>query len=103
MNPPVELCVRGLEHSAALEAAVRGEAARLARVCGELPFCRVTIEALPGEPGLDVRVEVGLAALGGAPAARPADVYAALQAAFDDARHRLIASHVVWPAPRARP
>jgi ribosomal subunit interface protein len=94
MKLPVQVAFRGLETSAAVEAAVREKVAKLEQFSEQLMSCRVEIEQLDkhrhqGRPFL-VRIDVTLPGHELSVNQQPnEDVYVALRDAFDAMRRQL--------------
>lgn len=94
MKLPVQVAFRGLEPSAAVEAAVREKVAKLEQFCSELVACRVEVEQLDkhrqqGRP-FRVRIDVTLPGHELSVNQQPnEDVYVALRDAFDAMRRQV--------------
>jgi cold shock CspA family protein/ribosome-associated translation inhibitor RaiA len=100
MQLPLELRFHNLDHSPAVEAAVRKAAAKLERFAGDIVSCRVTIEGGPQKHHqqgnlfavrIDVRYAGGEVVASREPTAHQAheDVYVAVRDAFKAARRQL--------------
>jgi ribosome-associated translation inhibitor RaiA len=99
MKEPIQIAFRGLQHSEALAQYVLAKAARLGRRDPFVTACRVALEAPPrhGHHGKPYRVRIGLTVPGAeilvtrAPGddRRYQDLYAAIDAAFDQAGRRV--------------
>lgn len=94
MDLPLQITLRGLAHSPALEAAIREKAAKLRQFYDPLTRCRVVVE-LPARHKrqgrefvvrLELKVPGGEIAINGA---HDEDVHVALRDAFDAARRKL--------------
>lgn len=62
MRNPVEIVLRGIPHSGALERYIGEEAGKLDRVCGRILSCRVVAEALhrPRQQGAQFSVRLNI-------------------------------------------
>ncbi len=100
MQLPLELHFHNLDHSPAVEAAVRNAAAKLERFAGDIVSCRVTVEGGPHKHHqqgslfavrIDVRYAGGEVVASREPTAHQAheDVYVAVRDAFKAARRQL--------------
>lgn len=99
MQKPLQITIRDVGPSEAIDAYVRQRVAKLERFCGRLTGCRVTLEVPHRHKthGHHYRVRIELSVPGAElvlsrdPAAAKAheDAYAAIDAAFDDAQRAL--------------
>ncbi len=94
MQIPLQIVVRGLPHSEALEARIREKAAKLEEFHSRITSCRVTIEEARRhhQQGRHFQVSVDVRVPGKevvANLAHDEDVYIALRDAFDSARRQL--------------
>jgi ribosomal subunit interface protein len=94
MQLPLQVTYRGMDSSAALDAAVREKAAKLEQFHPHLVSCRVVVEetARHQTKGKPFAVHIDLKAPGGELAVtreHDSDVYVALRDAFDAARRKL--------------
>jgi len=91
---PLQITLRGVGHSAAVEAAIRERAAKLEQFHGHIISCRVVVE-LPARhkhKGKEFVVRIDLRVAGGEIAIHrdhSEDVYVALREAFDAAQRQL--------------
>lgn len=94
MNLPLQITLRGLAHSQALQTAIREKAAKLQQFHERITSCRVVVE-LPArhkQQGREFVVRLDLKVPGGEIAVHSdhhEDVWVALRDAFDAARRRL--------------
>ena len=92
MKNPVQISLRGIPHSDALETYIGQEVQRLDRVCNRIVSCHLIAEHLqaPGRRQFVVRLNLTLA---GTEVAvdrdHDTDVYMAVRSAFDAAAHQL--------------
>ncbi|MGE3376575.1 MAG: VTT domain-containing protein [Vicinamibacteria bacterium] len=94
MQLPVQVTYRGMDSSAALDAAVREKAAKLEQFHPRIMSCRVVVEEIarhqakgkPFEVRIDLKVPGGEIAV---TREHDSDVYVALRDAFDAARRKL--------------
>ncbi|MBI2960796.1 MAG: HPF/RaiA family ribosome-associated protein [Betaproteobacteria bacterium] len=94
MEVPLQVTVRNLPHSEALEARIRKKAAKLEEFHPRITSCRVTVEELRKHQhqGRQFQVSVDVRVPGRevvANLARNEDVYVALRDAFDGAKRQL--------------
>lgn len=94
MQFPLQISLRGMQHSDAIDQAVREKAAKLDRFYDHITSCRVVI-AVDGRHkrhGRDITVHIDLKVPGGELAVtheHDEDIQVALRDAFDAARRRL--------------
>jgi ribosomal subunit interface protein len=95
MEKPLQITIRGMEHSAALDAHIREKASKLAEFYPRMIGCHVTV-VLPHRHRhhggqLDVRIDIHLPGRGEVVVNRQhaEDVYVALRDAFDAAKRKL--------------
>jgi ribosome-associated translation inhibitor RaiA len=101
MEIPLQISIRGVPQSKALEATIRKSAAKLQSLHARINSCRVAIEQVRDEgrdrPHFDVRIDVrtpgGQEALSSV--ARHEDMHVALRDAFAATRKQLEATHAV--------
>lgn len=102
MHQPLEIAFRKLEPSTALEAELRARFAKLARLCGRLIWCRVSVEALHKRhhTGIiyEVHIDMGVPGAELAVTHAPhkvqkkhasADIYTSIREAFQAAERQL--------------
>lgn len=97
MQFPLQITLRGVSHSAALEAEIRERAAKLEQLHPDIASCRVVVEmqALHHAKGREYRVHVDARLPGHevtADHSRDPDVFVALRTAFESAHRRLQAA-----------
>jgi ribosomal subunit interface protein len=94
MDVPVQISFQGVDHSDAVEAAVRDKLRQLGRTAGPIQSCRVVIASPQRrqQQGRKVAVRIDLTIPGRALVVNRVeneDVYLALRDAFDDMRRQL--------------
>ena len=94
MQLPLQITIRDLPHSEALEAHIRDRAAKLEEFHPHITSCRVTVEeqALHHQQGRQFRVRIDVRVPGKVVVANrdhDEDVYAALRDAFDSVKRQL--------------
>jgi ribosome-associated translation inhibitor RaiA len=94
MQIPLQISLRGMKHSDAIDTAIRKRAAKLGRFCAHITSCRVVLE-LNGRGkrhGKDLAVHIDLTVPGGEIAItheHDKEITIALRDAFNAARRRL--------------
>ncbi len=107
MQFPLQITLRGLAHSAALESEIRDRAAKLEQLHSDIVGCRVVVEILARhkQQGREYSVHVDARLPGhevNVNHSHDEDVFVAVRMAFD-AAHRRLEDHARRHAPPANP